>query len=81
MKFFDAKQVQEVISTEYPDREWDINLDGYKYMRQDILKAIDNSKSNFEVSFQVAYSFTRDLPKEAPISSGKIERKFNFSSF
>jgi hypothetical protein len=54
MKFFNAKQVQEVISTEYPDNQWSINTDGVKFMKQDIISAV-HGKTNYSVGFQFSY--------------------------
>lgn len=80
MTFFGAKQVQEVISTEYPDRAWDINTDGEKYMKADILSAVEG-KESFSVGFRIGYSFLRDLPTDAPISSGESIKKFDFGQY
>lgn len=80
MKFFDAKQVQEVISTEYPDREWDINGDGRAFMKRDMLSAIDG-KESFTLDFKVSYRFERDLPTEAQTSSGAAVKFLDFSTY
>lgn len=51
MKFFNAKQVQEMISPEFPDNRWNINPDAEKFMREDIRSAIDG-KPSFSVEFR-----------------------------
>lgn len=42
--------MQEVICAEYPDHEWDINIESEKYMKQDILSAVEGKKS-FSIGF------------------------------
>jgi hypothetical protein len=80
MKFFDAKQVQEVSSTEYPDTQWDINKDGRSFMKHDILTAVDGQGS-FTIDFKLSYRFERDLPKDAQTSSGETLKFLNFSTY
>lgn len=80
MKFFEAKQVQEVVGTEYPDRQWDINKDGRLFMKHDMLSAIDG-KESFTLDFKFSYQFERDLPAEAPTSSGETFKFLNFSTY
>lgn len=80
MKFFDAKQVQEVISTEYPDRAWDIGGHARRFMKRDLLSAI-NGKASFTLDFKVSYRFERDLPKDAQTSSGEALKSLNFSTY
>jgi hypothetical protein len=80
MKFFEAKQVQEVTSTEYPDDQWHINEYGREFMKQDMLSAIEGQES-FTLDFKVSYWFERDLPTDARTTSGGTLKYLNFSSY
>lgn len=75
-KFFKSDQIQEVISTEYPDRAWTIDYYNRRFLMEDINstfgKMIDSEAetSGFDLKLLIETKFVRNSPTEAKIAVG-----------
>lgn len=73
-KFFKAEQIQEVISTEYPDQAWAIDSYNRMYLMEDIrnsFKAKLDKKEGFDLLLLIETRFKRNNPTDTKEAVGK----------
>lgn len=72
-QFFKDEQIQEVISTEYPDKRWAIDKNNLDFLLIDINNLLEHETPGYSISLMIKSIFEREGP---PAAKKSYSRQF-----